>query len=651
MAVEQMKLISLFGSYEGLNQCIATLIDAGCFHPESAYTATLNTKGFEPISEVNPLAGRLQKLGEVLNYCGIDPSGIAGSDQKALEDGDIDRVLVELSNTLHDLQINREELLREMEECRQTLSALEHFAKLDIDLSAAENSDFIKVKFGRIPVDGYRKLAEYVDNPYIVFQACAEDKNSYWGVYLTPADHEEEVDRIFASLFFEQITLPGGFGKPSEKVAAYAQRLKKLQDALGETESTIDWHFNKQGGEFLKLYAQLKREYDINEYRRLAVRYHGQFATLIGWVPSDQLPKLIRAFEPMKDYTVSEVASGSTAHLGAADLVPPTRMRNKKLFRPFEFYVEIYGVPGYKEVDPTAFVAITYTLLYGIMFADVGQGLVLALAGLFMWYKMKMALGKILVPCGIMGSLFGMVFGSVFGNEELLNPMYHALGFAEKPIDIMSSATTLLAFSIGIGMVLILVAMIAGIVSNIKKKQYGMAIFGPNGVCGVILYSSIIVYALSAVMGVSVPTLPLLLAGIVLPLVLIFFHAPLCSLLAGDGFRVSPVGDFLLESVFELFETVLSYFTNTVSFLRVGAFVLIHAGMMMAFQALAGIVGGGIAGTVMMVFGNIFVIALEGLLVGIQVLRLEFYEMFSRFYDGDGYPFKPLSSAGNNEPA
>ncbi len=95
-------------------------------------------------------------------------------------------------------------------------------------------------------------------------------------------------------------------------------------------------------------------------------------------------------------------------------LTPPTKLRNSFLFRPFQYFVEIYGVPDYNEADPTAFVAITYTLLYGIMFADLGQGLLLSIIGFLMYKLRQMPIGKILVPCGICGAVFGVIFRQCF---------------------------------------------------------------------------------------------------------------------------------------------------------------------------------------------------------------------------------------------
>ena len=100
------------------------------------------------------------------------------------------------------------------------------------------------------------------------------------------------------------------------------------------------------------------------------------------------------------------------------------------------------------------------------------------------------------------------------------------------------------------------------------------------------------------------------------------------------------IGSFIIEGFIELFEACLSYVTNTMSFLRIGGFILSHAGMMLVVNVLAG--DGGVKYYIVQVLGNLFVIGMEGFLVGIQVLRLEFYEIFSRFYKGDGKPFSPL---------
>jgi V/A-type H+-transporting ATPase subunit I len=114
------------------------------------------------------------------------------------------------------------------------------------------------------------------------------------------------------------------------------------------------------------------------------------------------------------------------------------------------------------------------------------------------------------------------------------------------------------------------------------------------------------------------------------------------------NWRPESWGEYFMQSFFEVFEVVLSYITNTLSFLRVGAFVLVHAGMMMVFSKLAEM-SGGLGYLIFMIMGNVIVIGLEGLLVGIQVLRLEFYEMFIRFFEGQGVAFSPVSIRNNGK--
>ena len=128
---------------------------------------------------------------------------------------------------------------------------------------------------------------------------------------------------------------------------------------------------------------------------------------------------------------------------------------------------------------------------------------------------------------------------------------------------------------------------------------------------------------------------------IVLPLVIMLFREPLGCLMSGKKFKSEGIGDFIASNFFEVFEFVLGYVTNTLSFVRIGGFVLSHAAMMSVVMLLSEMYEG--ASPVIVILGNIFVIGMEGMLSGIQVLRLEFYEIFSRCYDGDGIAFEPVS--------
>ena len=129
---------------------------------------------------------------------------------------------------------------------------------------------------------------------------------------------------------------------------------------------------------------------------------------------------------------------------------------------------------------------------------------------------------------------------------------------------------------------------------------------------------------------------------IVIPALLMFFREILGCLLMKKPIEKVGIGDFIASNFFEVFEFGLGFATNTLSFVRVGGFILSHAGMMSVVMFLAEMAGK--SGSILVIIlGNIFVIGMEGLIVGIQSLRLEFYEVFSRFYDGDGRAFEPVN--------
>ncbi len=202
---------------------------------------------------------------------------------------------------------------------------------------------------------------------------------------------------------------------------------------------------------------------------------------------------------------------------------------------------------------------------------------------------------------------------------------------------------TLLIIAIAFGAFLIVCAMILNIVTLLRKKRYAEVIASHNGFSGLTLYGFILV-GVALQFGLQIPVFNAVTISIFvgIPMILIFFKEPLERKFEGHKMFPNGFGGFFVEGFFELFEIMLSYVTNSLSFLRVGGFLLVHAGMMLVVTSLMTMVGG--SGSILVAIGgNIFVMALEGMIVGIQVLRLEFYEMFSRYYEGNGVAFNALN--------
>ena len=201
---------------------------------------------------------------------------------------------------------------------------------------------------------------------------------------------------------------------------------------------------------------------------------------------------------------------------------------------------------------------------------------------------------------------------------------------------------TLLIAAIAIGALFIVIAMVMNIITLFRRKQYAEVIVSHNGFAGLLLYGYILIgAALLLGKGISIFNFLTIVIFVLLPLLLIFFKEPIERLFHEEKMFPKGFGGFFVEGFFELFEIILSYITNTMSFLRVGGFILSHAGMMLVVMSLMTMVGN--SGWIVLIFGNIFVMGLEGMIVGIQVLRLEFYEMFSRYYEGNGIAFNAVN--------
>lgn len=645
MAVSSVKIASIIGMKSDLDKVIKVCGESGIFHPDNALKFYDNTEGFESIAEKKPYSAFLQTLKECLESSN-KPIKLVDVSKFNVTEKEIKQYIDYLSEKLGVFLQAKKELTDKIDKYQKTINEISHFLGLSLDLEKVFSCEYVKPHFGSIPKDSYEKICSYDENPYVLFFPCTSDELYYWGVYFAPLDSDKEVCDIFSSFYFKEVTLNIKDSTPEAYVAKLNGLIEENLKLLDVVNNKIEAFWKVQYNQCIRFYSKID---ELNTYfsiKQYVFSYNNSFI-LLGWIPAEKEYEFTDKLDSLNsiEYSIEDAREG-------LKFSPPVRLRNKKLFKPFELFIDMYGLPCYDEVDPTVFVAIIYTLLYGIMFGDFGQGLVLALGGFLAWKFKKMKLGKILIPCGISSAIFGLIFGSAFGFEHALDPFYNKVfGLKEKPIDVMEShmTTNIIYSAVGIGIVLILVAMLMNIYSSLKRKNFGRAIFGPNGIAGFILYGSAMFGMVSTLaLKMNIVNGFYIVFLIIVPLISIMFNEVLGKLVAKDpNWKPENPGEYIIQNVFELFETVLSYITNTMSFLRVGVFILVHAGMMMVVFILAEMFSG--AGYVLIVIvGNIFVMCLEGLLVGIQVLRLNFYEMFSRFFDGDGRAFEPVLSRSSS---
>src|SRR5699024_7465068 len=331
----------------------------------------------------------------------------------------------------------------------------------------------------------------------------------------------------FSSLYFERIHIPEFVhGKPNEALTVLKEEDDTARRYIQVLDQRIEKLFNENITEMNHIYSiskKLNETYDAQKY----VVVFGKNAAVYGFAEDKDAKKIKADFEQLDDVKV-EIASA----MSDSRLTPPTKLKNNWFSKPFRMFVEMYGVPSYTDFDPTNLVAISYTFLFGMMFGDIGQGIVLSLVGYF-FYKWKgMQLGAVGMRLGISSTIFGFVFGSIFGSEALFEHFMEPMFLPMKSENTM----TLLMAAIATGVILIIISIAFNIFLNIKKKHWGEMLFSQNGLAGLIFYVSVLLLVANMLVGFNLPLGgPVYIALlIIMPIIMIFLKEPLCHKLEGE---------------------------------------------------------------------------------------------------------------------
>lgn len=638
MAIAKMKLINISAEKEYLDDVLLKFVDLDYFHPEPAVKFIDTVHGLTSMDEENPVSEVLSRFKEICSDMDLDLPNIAMRD-KDYDLGGMKNYMENVYQRFQDANRVRKDLQTVIQENKDALVTVKNIESIDLNLDDLFDCKYIKFRFGRLPLDSVEKLRYYRNRPF-VFKSFSQDDTYSWCIYMTTEKYEGDVDNVFSSLYFERIRIPEFIhGTPESAAQTLLDEIENDEKQILHVDDVIE----KLKGECREEMAKIKGELEFLDRTFVARKYVvglGQRFSITGFVDAADVERLKETFRELEEVEIEVRPAHSDKRLD-----PPTKLKNGWFARPFIMFVEMYGIPEYDGFDPVPIVAVIYSLLFGMMFGDVGQGIVVMIVGVLLSKYKQMQLGDIMVRIGIFSTLFGFIFGSVFGNETMLDPLYHSLlGLEEKPINVMSSEfiMPLLLIAVGIGVVLNLFSMVLNMVLQHRRRDMGEFWFSQNGVAGFVFYGAVALGAvLTALFCIPVFNVFYVLVLIVLPLLLIFLKEPLTRKLHHGKLFPDGFGAFFVEGFFELFEICLSYITNTISYLRVGGFVLSHAGMMMAVTMIMEM-SGGIFAVLIGVFGNILVMCLEGLVVGIQVLRLQFYEMFSRYFNGNGIAFTAL---------
>ena len=660
MATEKMTMITLSGPMEQVDEAIRRFVINQDFHPENAAAAMKNVMHLTPFDAINDYAELLTEAYSLAGELGIEPEYRAFSEEGYTKES-VSEWFSDIRRRLERIKQEIEETEKSNTEKTEVIERLLHIGDVEEKLSDLLNMRYSKFRFGRIPAEYYEGCMKIVKKRDDVFFVRTSEDNEadgmVYGMYFVLPKSAEHVDSIFATQQFERIYLDRDLaGTAVETKTVLTNEVEDGKKHIESLKAEREGLSHELREDLLRRYSYVRFMGECYSLRSMA-GYRNDSFYIVGWIPKDEEEEFVRSVEESTSGgKVGEEGAGTMvlwapsgklegvvwekdnggefscilSDGGKSGVKPPVKLKTGFLSKIYSPFVEMYGLPGYGELDPRAFMAITYTLLFGIMYGDIGQGALLCLFGVLLWKFKKLWLGRILALCGVASTIFGFVYGSVFGYEELL-PGYKVLE--------NGNTMKILIIAVALGVVLLLTCMVLNMINGLRQRDYGKVLFSPNGLAGFVMYLSLAVgVVVKFAFGRNIFSAAYIIGLIILPLFCIFAQGPLSKLISGDkNWMPSSVGMFIVEGFFELFETILSYASNTISFLRVGAFAISHAGMMMVVMLLSSD-GKNIFGVII---GNLVVMGIEGMLVCIQVLRLEFYEMFGRFYTSGGEKFAP----------
>lgn len=646
-----MRLIELMIFRQDIHRVLKYLGEMGDFQFQQDFSVSSDTKAANPNQEI------FDGLQQARTNLGLeDLDGLKGTLCLPAEgDKIISEKLISAVAKLHEEEMSAaDEEKRASEEYREAQA----FSNLQVPYSDLESLSFLTFRIGKIEPGKFDELKEKAgaaatvvplgDDKTRVLATCSKKSRS-------------ELDGVLKECGFVEIEVPKEFkGIPENVLGTLKDNSDKAKAALEEIQSERKNFAETHKDELYRLlqcYCVGKQITEVeNNLESTEYIYR-----LTGWIPayeakevSKKIDELTSSRSVVREYLPSEVPS-----VLAGEEKVPVQVKHGALIKNFERMIFSYGSPLYGTIDPTPFVAVFFTILFGIMFGDAGQGLCfLAIGILGCLKKIKISgwekFGPVLCCIGVSSTIMGLLTGEFFANETILEPfaiwVTGLFGHPHAPILHMMPSSdphsitrmfTFFGFTIGVGFLINTCGLLINISNQIFLKRWGRVFFGKTGISGAVFFWYVVAFAFRIAFFGHAPQ--------VYDFVIIFgtllisaFAEPLERLIEKE----SPVLEngllsAIIGAVVEIIEIISSYLSNTVSFVRVGAFALAHAVLGYIINSLVEITPGP-GGIAVAIVGNGIVVVLEGMIVAIQVVRLQYYEFFSKFFDETGREFKPF---------
>jgi len=554
---------------------------------------------------------------------------------------------------------------KRLELLESQLRQLEPIEEVDVEVDALRKPTYMHSILGIVPAANVSRLRTSLLRVPNVFFTLREDAQKPVVWILGSKKNADVLERAAKSAYLNSLSLPEEFSGTPEQIT---ERLRNEIESSKQKISGLEADLVKLGEEHRTELTGLLWDVHISRVMADSIVRFGQLRhtyVVVGWVPTAELEELTsRLKEASREVLIETTRTSRSGH--QANI--PVALAQSKWLKPFQMLVGTYGHPSYGELDPTLLMAFTFPLLYGAMFGDLGQGLVMMVLGLLMHNKIIMksmhSLGLLIAYCGASAAFFGYLYGSIFGFEGHLVEKY--LHFHFEPIWIapMENILSVLGIAIDAGIVILIIGFLLGMLNSIRARDWAHLLFGHSGITAFLFYLSFIAVVFGGFFGSTAlaPKIAIALYSLPLPystLMIVFgvfvtFGGFFRNMVEGhtliEGKGIGGFAMFLVQSVMDLVETLISMLSNTLSFIRVGAFAVAHGGLSLAIFSLAG-EEPTIGFWITIILGNLFIIGFEGLIVGIQTMRLHYYEILGKFFHGGGMQFEPLKLNPSKEDA
>ncbi|MGC8638068.1 MAG: V-type ATP synthase subunit I [Athalassotoga sp.] len=636
MAVSRMDNVTFVVPRERVEDNNLKIIEAASFEPHYVEEILDNeiTSSLSKVQSENPYRQVYTEMMNFLKMSEYKPP----FDEKEInlyEPIDIDSIEKKfklMNEGIRNFFNRKNELTKQLKDYENVLFHVNILANLKIDLGDLSQINRIKLIFGRVPIRNYDNLIESsLKDPILILEVNRDRDNSWLFVFTSP-DFEEAARKILQSAYFEEDTLPVDYtGTPKEVKSRIESLVEITKISINENDFAIKkvLYSNK---EFIDKYYPIilghKRVYDLHSFSSST----GSLYLLNGWMPSKEAKKFFEETE--EDVLMINESAEKISKQKKIEV--PVKVENRGgWLKGFEFVTKMFGIPSYGEIDPTPFVAAFFTFMFGFMLGDVGHGAILFLFGYFMYKKGSKQFGTVMMSAASASIFFGFMYGSVFGFEWL-----PAIWL--RPI-IQINQLMIVGIYYGIGMISF--GMILNIINGFRQRNWEKAFFSPEGIAGLVFYWPAVIAVSFYLFEGKVPYMNLIIVLIIVSLIAMLLKKPLGQIVSGEKINLGE--GFWVETGFGMFDTLISFLSNAISYVRLAAFALTHEALFEAFWIMTLMVlparGGDVWAILIFLMGQLILVGLEGLVVFIQSLRLTYYEFFTKFFEAGGREFHPFT--------